>query len=92
MLAFIEIKQKPNLVFFVIFLFFYIFIFLGDGIQRIIYIFYKDKNKAENWFEKNMKAFADGIEVFFFEFKDIKKEYPENFLLDENIDVRQNEI
>ena len=78
-------------IFYHIFIFLYLMI-LGDGIQRIIYIFYKDKNKAEIWFQKNMKHFAGGIEVSFFEFRDIKKEYPENFLLDENIDVRQNEI
>ena len=72
-----------------IFIFLY-FMILGDGVQRIIYIFYKDKKKAEDWFEKNMKALAGGIEVLFFEYRDLRKENPGNFSLNENINVGEN--
>ena len=79
-----EIKLKPNLVFF---LKIFRLMILGNGIQRIIYFCYRNKKIAEKWFEENMKPVIEGVEVYFLEYKDIKKENPEDFLLDDNIDI-----
>ena len=60
---------------------------VGDGIQQIIYFCYRNKKTAEEWFEKNMKSVTGGVEIYFFEFTDIKKENPADFLLNDNIIV-----
>ena len=74
-----QCRQKTNLVniFFIVLSF-----FLGVSDVSMLYIIYQDKKIAQDFFNGNEKL---RNKAHFIEFGEMKKEYPQSFLLKENL-------